>query len=273
MYETVWIDENATVKSKLTPYAPTGAYTEVQAAIKIFNTMSIKQGLIQFASEYSGEPIPFSVPLVLGVYTFPDVTDPNGKPIAGIGMLSPSPEARFDKILATFIRTQRKRRTDKIRVAMDNELFAPFYVIGGAMQKLHDHFDAYHRQLTGGNCGVVRNNEGVYAPFIADWQTMKRLPEKKHANDLARALDVATFWETIARFSQHHINQNLIDRISGSYLPTMALCATCAGYLEIPQKTFGTFQDEFWKMTHNTGMENDPLAVIADFLSVHRTTG
>lgn len=271
MFTSVAVTETGQIEETPHAYVPSGAYTQDQATIKTFHTLSIAAGLQEYAHTTS-EPPPFLVPFILGMYRFSDLRDPHENPICGIAMLTPPPETRFDKKLTMFFQRNKNRRPDKVIREMNQTFFPQFLSIGHALRTLHDSFELYHRQCTGGNCGVVQLPDHTFMPFIADWQTLKRLPQNASAQNVARAVDIYSLWESIARLSRYFLQHNQASEYVASHVPTTVLLATMAGYLDIHRNEYPQFEQAFWTMTNKAEFEHDTLQALAQFLGQSDTT-
>jgi hypothetical protein len=193
MFTSERILENGEMIEEPRSYAPSGAYTAGQAFTKIKNTLSIQKSLAIFASEEQGPP-PFIAPQIIEFYTFPEITDPDGLPIAGIAMLTPNPLGRFDGSLSLFFHDYPIQKPESLQLFLTT-YGSRFYLAGQALRTLHDVFGLYHGQYTGGNCGTVLH-DNTETPLIADFHTLKYMPQKKIAAVAASSLDISIFLRT-----------------------------------------------------------------------------
>ena len=206
MHATAYIDERTgKIAFDKKEYAPTGAYTYAQAERKAAKTMEMYDRLHTKNIDRRGE-CRVIIPRVVDMIKYPELHDPNGKPLYGIIMLVQDPHKLVDQAFIQSLNrfpdsaTASKDLTEFYRqVSLQIQpLYRNLGIVAEALKNIHNFAGVTHGQPVLGNLGTLSYVGRSVFPdtaFFKDWDTMCPLPRIRSKDDFAkywkaRALDL-----------------------------------------------------------------------------------
>ncbi|HUD19740.1 MAG TPA: hypothetical protein VMR81_04825 [Patescibacteria group bacterium] len=267
MFRTNAITEDGQITTTQPDYVPTGAYTQMQAIKKAIDTLSITASLEKLKALDFPDKKMFMVPRIVGVYQFPEVTDPTGEPVYGIAMLTSSPENRLSQRINSFFNRYGKHYEASINRRIQRNFGYQTVALGAAIRTLHDSFDLYHRQITSGNCEIVTLPDNQFTPFFHDWSTTMRLPKNLRPNRMARAIDLIIPWASVSILMDHMRETGATNNDVAQFMTTSFLANLTAGYVHLLPRRSNEFEKELFSQFTLAETDSSTVERLANFIT------